>query len=532
MALPDKNDKPKVSVIWFKRDLRVHDHEPLMRALAANHAIIPLYVIEPDLWQQPTSARRHWHFIHDCLVDLRAQFSKWNHPFYIRIGCITDSLKALRQTYQIDGVYAHQETGNQWSFARDKHVHAFCQSAKIPLIELPNAGVARAFGNRDKWASLRAKRMAEDRLIPPTHLPTPLPAHIAPHCAFLSDEGQLPDKNNPLFGAPIIRGDQTQTGGRAQAIALLTSFLTKRKSGYIRQLASPSRASESCLRLSPHLAYGTISSREVVQTIQNYLSDPHNHCTAYDKRIGRAVLSRLAWRCHFMQKLEDEPAIEKQAMHPFYETVRADSYRDSYYQAWAQGQTGYPLIDACMRSLLQTGWLPFRMRAMLVSFASYHLWLDWRDTAPHLARLFTDYEPGIHYSQFQMQSGVTGINTIRIYNPLKQSDDHDKDGKFIKKWCPELQNLPSNYIAAPHLMPPAEALMIGFQIGKDYPLPIVDNEAAMRLARDKIFTIRSQDDFAHHARAVFQKLGSRNRPTTRRPRKKAAKADASQLSLF
>ena len=269
-----------------------------------------------------------------------------------------------------------------------------------------------------------------------------------------------------------------------------------------------------------------------MQTIQKYLSDPHHKSTAYDKRIGRAVLSRLAWRCHFMQKLEDEPSIEKYAMHPFYEKVRANSYRESYYQAWAQGQTGYPLIDACMRSLIQTGWLPFRMRAMLVSFASYHLWLDWRDTAPHLARLFTDYEPGIHYSQFQMQSGVTGINTIRIYNPLKQSDDHDKDGAFIRKWCPELQSVPDSYIGAPHLMPPAEALMIGFRIGDDYPLPIVDNEAAMRQARDQIFAVRNQDQFENHARHVFQKLGSRNRPITKRRRKKAATPETSQLTLF
>ena len=151
-----------------------------------------------------------------------------------------------------------------------------------------------------------------------------------------------------------------------------------------------------------------------------------------------------------MQKLEDAPEIEKSAMHPLYEDIRQNSHNEAYLQAWQDGKTGYPLIDACMRCLQQTGWLPFRMRAMLVSFASYHLWLDWRITAPHLARLFTDYEPGIHYSQFQMQSGITGINTIRIYNPIKQTDDHDKQGTFIRKWCPELANLPAPYLSEPH----------------------------------------------------------------------------------
>jgi len=170
------------------------------------------------------------------------------------------------------------------------------------------------------------------------------------------------------------------------------------------------------------------------------------------KTFGRnlsAFGSRLAWRCHFVQKIEDQPEIETNCMHPAFEGLREQAHNPAYFQAWATGQTGYPFIDACMRNLIAEGWITFRMRAMLVSFASYQLWLDWRVTGHHLARLFTDYEPGIHYSQLQMQSGVTGINAMRVYNPIKQSQEHDPKGTFILKWVPELRAIPSEYIHEP-----------------------------------------------------------------------------------
>ena len=137
---------------------------------------------------------------------------------------------------------------------------------------------------------------------------------------------------------------------------------------------------------------------------------------------------------------------------------------------------GYPFLDACMRSLKVNGWINFRMRAMLLSFASYHLWLHWKYTADFLASLFIDFEPGIHYSQSQMQSGTTGINTIRIYNPIKQGKDHDPDGLFIRKWIPELSNIPNNYIHTPWLS--------NVKL-ENYPLPIVDEKIARDNAAKK-----------------------------------------------
>jgi deoxyribodipyrimidine photo-lyase len=215
-------------------------------------------------------------------------------------------------------------------------------------------------------------------------------------------------------------------------------------------------------------------------------------------------------------------------MHPAFEKMRENEHNEKFYQAWIKGWTGYPFIDACMRNLIYEGWITFRMRAMLMSFASYHLWLDWRKTGHHLAQLFTDYEPGIHYSQLQMQSGVTGINTLRIYNPIKQSQEHDKTGVFIKRWLPELRDVSNVWVHEPSKMNLLMQKNMNCVIGTDYPNPIVAHAQAVKSARAKISVGRKQQGYRDEALKILQKLGSRKRPLKKIRRRAKLK---SQLSL-
>lgn len=218
-----------------------------------------------------------------------------------------------------------------------------------------------------------------------------------------------------------------------------------------------------------------------------------------------------------MQKLEDEPRIEAQAFLPALDELRAGDWTTEHevrLAAWSEGRTGYPFVDACMRSLRATGWLNFRMRAMLMSFASYDLWLPWRPTGLHLARQFTDYEPGIHWPQVQMQSGTTGINTLRMYSPLKQSIDQDPRGDFIRRWVPELAAVPAVFVHEPWRMPTATQSASGCAVGKDYPRPVIDHAEAVRHARSRFSELKRRAEHRTEARAVFVRHGSRKRPGT------------------
>lgn len=513
-----------LQLVWFKRDLRAADHQALAQA-AKQGPVIAFYCFEPEYWQQPDTSLRQWLFIKESLEDLNQQLQQ---QLLIAVGDAVAFLTQIQQRFGSFCLHSHEETGNYWTFQRDIAVKHWCQQHQIHWQEYSQFGVFRPNPNRDHWAKNWQQFIHSDLTDVPTIEWQPLPrqAHDLQEIADINALAELSNRVNDQTPCP-----GKQPGGRLQAFVILNSFLKQRGEFYRSSISSPITAQNACSRLSPYLAYGCISMKETYQALmaarQYYRQHPDKK-THWNNSL-KAFESRLWWHCHFIQKLEDEPEMEWQNLHPAYNQIRQD-YHPEWLSAWQQGKTGWPLVDACMRYLQHHGWINFRMRAMLVSIASYTLWLPWQKTAPVLARLFVDYEPGIHYPQVQMQSGTTGINIPRMYNPTLQAQKQDPRGHFIRQWIPELKYVPNSWIHQPWLMP--DALKTQYQ-SQDYAMLPVDFSQASRQAKQAIKTVR-QSGFYSHAEKIGQKHGSRKRTSTRKSSRTNNKkaTDTQQLSLF
>ena len=500
--------------VWLKRDLRVADHAALAAAVDRSRGgcVFAVFLYEPEVLGQSEWHASHTAFQAECLRDLEPALGRLGIRLVTRKGEAVAMLERLRSESGFTMLVSHEETGTGVTYARDRRVRRWAREAGIVFLELPQTGVVRRLASRDGWNRRWEDRMESPQATVPVHMGGSGLATIArlETCGILGcrDLGVPPDTKD------------RQRGGEPAARELLDDFLTRRGRHYAGGISSPVTAAAACSRLSPHLTFGTLSMRAVWQASEarrlevvaaaGLAASPTNRETlrAWQRSL-RAVQSRLHWHCHFMQKLEDEPAIEFQNMLRAADGLREGEVNPERLMAWQAGRTGYPLVDACMRSLLATGWLAFRMRAMLVSFAAYSLWLHWRPVGLHLARHFLDFEPGIHWSQLQMQSGTTGINTLRIYNPTKQARDQDPHGIFIRRWLPALAGVPDLYVHEPWTMPTDVQQAVGCRIGSDYPAPIVDHVAAVREAKRRLALARGSDPARAQAREVARRHGSR-----------------------
>ncbi len=520
-----------MDIVWLKKDVRVQDHGPLSAVGRCRNPFLLLYVYEPDQLSHHSVHGSHIKFTNEGLMDLENHIkekyldshnSEKNIVTY-RYGEITKVLSEIHRAKTVARLLAHMETGHLCSYARDNRVRAWCKRNGVIFLEFNQTGVTRCLKNRDDFTKHFNNFMQK-----PQHLEPSQEAFRTRLVRNLYSCGIQEPSDLSEVSYPSDRLDR-QKGGESLALKCLENFLGSRGEKYSFGISSPAKAWNSCSRLSPYLTYGNVSIRHVLQALrrrQQQLrlqnkksvsgkSNPKKK-SSWLKSLA-AFHSRMRWRSHFMQKLETEPMCEKHALCPAYDKLRtsAEEWNQDYYDAWESGNTGFPMVDACMRCLIKHGWVNFRMRAMLVSFACYNLWLDWRKIAPHLARCFLDYEPGIHYPQLQMQAGVTGINAMRVYSVTKQGLDQDPNGTFIKKYCPELINVPTKYIHEPSKMPICIQKQYGIRIGSGqgyhYPRPIVDEKLSARRGKDRVAAVRKLESTKKLAQKVYEKHGSRKR---------------------
>ena len=476
--MPPTNPSPSRALVWIRRDLRCDDHAALYHALRRFDQVHCLFVFDTDILEAlPSRQDRRVEFIHASVLQLhemlQALAERSGVPgagLIVRHGPAADCVVALAQSLGVQEVLVNRDYEPQ-AIARDRRVQQDLQISGIAFSDYKD----QVLLDRDEVLTQQGKpysvftpykRAWLQKLDAFQRKPYPVERY-AHHLAPLPAVETLPTLEQIGFARTNLQTLPLPVGMRG-AQQLLQNFLP-RMHGYKEARDYPGRKGVSYL--SVHLRFGTVSIRQLAQLA-------HERAAQGDEG-AQTWLSELAWRDFYFMILWHHPHVVTQSFRPEYDNVQWDDAPD-LWQAWCEGSTGYPLVDAAMRQLLQTGYMHNRLRMVVASFLTKDLGIDWRRGERFFAEHLNDYDLSANNGgwQWAASTGCDAQPWFRIFNPVTQSERFDPDGSFIRRYVPELAKLPNKHIHFPAVMPPLSLQACGVQLGQHYPHPIVIHAAA------------------------------------------------------
>jgi len=456
---------PSTAIVWFRRDLRVHDHPALTAAARGADRVVPAFVVDERLLQgRFPSESRAW-FLFESLRELRASLRARGSDLIVRAGRPDRELPALAREAGADTVHFASDV-SPFAMARDQRVEAALYRAGVEPSRHPGNFVADVGAPRTTdgrpftvfspfW---RAWRQLPRRAVhgAPRTLPPPPGLH----------PGEIPRVSCPLHQPVAAPGEKA---GRERMLAFV-------RDGLDRYAERHDRLAGGTSQLSPYLHFGCLSARELEERA----------------RASAAFVRQLAWRDFYAHVLLHHPANARDAFQDGMDELRW-SEDDGTFAAWCEGRTGYPVVDAAMRQLRATGWMHNRGRLIVGSFLTKDLHIDWRRGEAHFMRWLLCGDEAQNNGNWQWVSSV-GVDPApyfrRMYNPVLQQRRHDADGAYVRRWVPELRDVPLERLPEPWTMTEAEQAAAACRIGVDYPAPIVDHARERRVAMERYRAVK------------------------------------------
>jgi deoxyribodipyrimidine photo-lyase len=456
----------KTAIWWIRRDLRLSDNQALTAALEQGNKVVPVFILDQRLLRSPYASQKRLAFLFDGLRALDNSLRQRNSALIVRQGNLVDVLHILRIETEADGIFAEADI-SPYAQQRDQRA-----ARQLPLTLTPGITVhapgdlLKADGtpytvytpfNR-KWRSL------------------PFPGNFLPAPEQLPSLPNLDSLTIPT--EPALSGEIPFKAGEKEALRRLAMFEDSTIYNYAEMRNRMDVNGTSSL--SPYLRFGMLSARQAARVALRAEAQARN---AADRQSAETWLNELIWREFYASILFHFPIVRLMAFRPKYRHI-AWQNDPAGFAAWADGRTGYPVVDAAMRQLTTSGWMHNRARMIAASFLSKDLLIDWRRGEMFFMQHLLDGDPAQNNGGWQWTAG-TGTDAapyFRVFNPAVQSNKFDPHGVYIRRWVPELEAVPDKYIHAPWNMPTDVQKKIGCIIGKDYPAPIVDHAAARNRA--------------------------------------------------